>query len=405
MQHLIAPVIVFVVLLHAAAPELIADERAKVVVTDSEGRVNSGLLTDLRAGQLTLKGSEQLRLMSKNLISLKFSNRSSIFAATGPLLVLAGGDIVALIPDRIDAEWLTARWAHFPAWPAVKIPIEMVRALLLNRPAGAAGAASLFGQVLDYRESQDLVILINGDTFAGELAALDEKQLHLKTPQGKSAIERSGIEAVILNPALASSEALKGEGALVSLTDGSRLRAFEMKLIALERLTMRTLFGAELSIPLSAVESLRFLGGSAVYLSDLTPVEYKFEPYLALDWPLRVDHNVTGGLLKLRGVEFPKGLGVHSKSSVTYRLDGKFRRFRAVIGIDDDAAGAGSAEFEVLLDGKSIYRSGVLTGTSPAAAIERLDVSGARLMTLRVDYATLADIQDHADWCEAVLIK
>jgi hypothetical protein len=110
-------------------------------------------------------------------------------------------------------------------------------------------------------------------------------------------------------------------------------------------------------------------------------------------------------LLKLRGVEFPKGLGVHSKSSVTYRLDGKFRRFRAVIGIDDDAAGAGSAEFEVLLDGKSIYRSGVLTGTSPAAAIERLDVSGARLMTLRVDYATLADIQDHADWCEAVLIK
>jgi hypothetical protein len=354
---------------------------------------------------LSLKGVEQLRLTLKNLISLKFGDRSSILAATDPLLVLAGGDILVMIPERIDTETLTARWAHFPAWPAVKIPIEMVRAVLLNRPAGAAAAASLFAQVLDYRESQDSVILINGDTFAGELAALDDKQLHLKTPQAKSAIERAGIEAVILNPALASSEALKGEGALVSLTDGSRLRAFELKLVSLERLTMRTLFGAELSIPLSAVESLRFLGGSAVYLSDLAPVEYKFEPYLTLDWPLRADHNVTGSLLKLRGVEYPKGLGVHSKSSMTYRLDGKFRRFRAVIGIDDDAAGAGSAEFEILLDGKSVYRSGVLTGTSPAAAIERLDVSGAKLMTLRVDYATLGDIQDHADWCEAVLIK
>ena len=25
-------------------------------------------------------------------------------------------------------------------------------------------------------------------------------------------------------------------------------------------------------------------------------------------------------------------------------------------------------------------------------------------MTLRVDYATLGDIEDHADWCEAVLV-
>jgi hypothetical protein len=283
--------------------------------------------------------------------------------------------------------------------------MEAVRAVLFDRPAGEAAAARLFAQVLDYRESHDSVILLNGDTFAGELASLDEKQLHLTTPQGKSAIERSGVEALILNPALATSEALKGEGVLVSLIDGSRFRALDLKLVALERLTMRTLFGAEFSIPLAAVESLRFLGGSAVYLSDLTPVEYKFEPFLALSWPLRTDTSVTGGFLKLRGVEYPKGLGVHSKSSVTYRLDGKYRRFRAVIGIDDDAGGAGSAEFEVLLDGKSAYRSGVLTGTSPAVAIERLDVSGARLMTLRVDYATLGDIQDHADWCEAVLIR
>jgi hypothetical protein len=353
---------------------------------------------------LTLQGTEQLKLTQRSLVSLKFSDRSSNFAATDPLVVLAAGDILALSPEKMDAESLTARWARFPAWPAAKIPIELVRAVLFNRPAGNAGAR-LFGQVLDYRESHDSVILLNGDMFAGELAGLDDRQLHLKAPQGTSAIERAGIEAVMLNPALASAEALKGEGALVSLIDGSRFRAVDLKLAAIERLTMRTLFGAELSIPLTAVESLRFLGGSAVYLSDLTPVEYKLEPFLSLEWPLRADTSVTGGFLKLRGVEFPKGLGVHSKSDVTYRLDRKFRRFHAVIGIDDDAGGAGSAVFEVLLDGKSAYRSGVLTGTSPAAVIERLDVSGANLMTLRVDYATLGDIQDHADWCEAVLIK
>jgi hypothetical protein len=90
---------------------------------------------------------------------------------------------------------------------------------------------------------------------------------------------------------------------------------------------------------------------------------------------------------------------------VTYRLDGKYRRFRATLGIDDAAAGQGSVTFEVLVDGTSVFRSDVLTGTSPAVALERIDLAGAKLLTLRVDYATDADIGDHADWCDALLVR
>src|SRR5258708_8882112 len=114
MHHFIASVVIFMVLINAATTTLIADERAKVVVTDSEGRAHSGLLTELRAGQLTLKGAEQLRLATKNLVSLKFSDRSSNFAAVDPLVILPGRDILALSPEKIDAESLTARWARFP---------------------------------------------------------------------------------------------------------------------------------------------------------------------------------------------------------------------------------------------------------------------------------------------------
>jgi hypothetical protein len=399
--------VLFIAWLSGAAPTASADERAarQAVVTDSDGRAYSGLLTDLRAGQLTLKGTEQRRMALKSLVALRYPEKTSMVASADPLLLLAGGDVLVLSVEKMDAETLTARWARFPEWPAIKIPVETVRALLLNRPAGAVDSSRLFSQALDYREPHDSVLLLNGDVVTGEIAGLDEKQLQLESPQGKSAIGRPGIAAVLLNPALLNGETLKGEGALVSLIDGSRFRAHDLKLVGLERLTLRALFGAELSIPLSAVESLRFLGGAIVYLSDLTPVEYRFEPFLSLDWPLRADRNVTGGPLRLRGVEFPKGLGVHSRSTVTYRLDGKFRRFHAMIGIDDDTAGAGSATFEVLLDGKTVYRSGILTGTSPAADIERLDISGGRLMSLRVDYATQGDIQDHANWCEAVLIR
>jgi len=73
-------------------------------------------------------------------------------------------------------------------------------------------------------------------------------------------------------------------------------RARELKFGALDRLTLRTLFGVELETPSGAVESLRFLGGSATYLSDLAPDEYKFEPYFELDWPLRNDRKRVRGI-------------------------------------------------------------------------------------------------------------
>jgi hypothetical protein len=390
------------------APGLVAADESStrsVVVTDFNGKVRSGTLNELAAGQLTLGMIDHVRLKTKNLLSLKFKERTSALAPGDPLVILAGGDLLVLRPESIDDEWLIGRWPRFPTWPPVKLPLETVRAVIFERPDDPAARAQLVNRTFDYNEPQDAVILTNGDMLAGELAGLDDKRLTLTTSLGKSPIERSGIRALIFNPTLTTSETLKGEGALVALVDGSRFRVRDVKFGSLDRLVVQTLFGVELDFPLTGLESLRFLGGCATYLSDLAPAEYKFEPYLDLDWPLRRDRSVAGGLLSLRGVEYPKGLGVHSKSTITYRLDGKYRWFRATIGIDDDAAGKGSATFEVLADDRILYKSDVLTGTSPAAALERLDVTGARNLTLRVGYATLGDIQDHADWCDAVLVK
>jgi hypothetical protein len=354
---------------------------------------------------LTLGNIEQVRLKTRNLVSLKIKDRSSAFAPGDPLVILAGGDILALRPEAIDDESMTARWVRFPSWPALKLPLEAVRGLILHRPTGGQAGARLLNQLLDYRDPQDTIVMANGDTLSGEFAGLDEKRLVLETPLGKSPIDRGGIRAVNFNPTLTNTESLKGEGALLSLIDGSRFRVRDLAFGPLDRLTLRTLFGIELELPLSAIESMRFLGGCATYLSDLAPAEYKFEPFLKLDWPLRTDRNVSGGFLTLRGAEYPKGLGVHSRSSVTYRLDGKFRWLHAIVGIDDDTTGKGSVVFEVLADGKRTYKSDVLTGTSAPVPLERLDVSAVKILTLRVDYATQGDIQDHANWCDAVLIR
>lgn len=398
----------FLALLIALAPSQLtaADPAGRTAsLIDSEGKVHSGPLVALSVGQLTLGTTEPLKFKTKNLISLKFKDRSSAIGPGVPLVILGRSEILALHPDAVDDESVTGTWARFSEWPAVKIPLENVRGIILTRPAGATLGPRLLNRIFDYDAAQDAVLLGNGDTLAGEFGSLNEQSLALETPFGKSAINRPGVQAIVFNATLAGETQLRGEGALLSLVDGSRFIVRDVKLAEADRLSVRAQFGAHLEIPLTAVDSLRFLGGCAEYLSDLPPAEYKFEPYFELDWPLVRDRSVSGSFLMLRGVEYPKGLGLHSRSTVTWRLDGKYRRLRATLGIDDAAGGKGSAVFEVLLDGKPAFRSDVLTGTSPAAALERIDLTGVKLLTLRVDYATEGDIGDHADWCDAVLVK
>ena len=126
-----------------------ADDGAgrNVVVTDYEGRTRTGVLAELGAGQLALGNIDQVRLKTRNLVSLKIKDRTSTIAATDPLVILSGGDILALRPEVIDEESLTARWGgRFPTWPAVKLPLETVRSLILSRPPDAAAGARLLNQ-------------------------------------------------------------------------------------------------------------------------------------------------------------------------------------------------------------------------------------------------------------------
>lgn len=396
---------ILVVVAPAVASAQDAAALRSVQVTDAEGKIRSGLLTELGPGQLSVGTTDAIKLKTKNLVLLKFKDRSANLVPTDPLVVLSGGEVLAVHPATINDESLVGRWARDPEIPAIKVPLESVRGVVFDRPAHAGAFARLLDLMLDGHESHDAVILNNGDVLAGEFSGLDAAEVVLTTPAGKSNIERRGVRAIVFNPTLTNNESLRGEGALVSLTDGSRFRARDLKFVPPDQISLHPQFGGILSIPLAAVESLRFLGGCATYLSDVNPADYKFEPFFELDWPLRRDRSVAGGFLKLGGAEFLKGLGVHSRSTVTYRLDGKFRRFQATIGIDSVAAGKGSVIFEVMLDGKVAFKSDVLTGANPPVSIGQVNLSGVKSLSLRVDYAGDGDILDHADWCDALVVK
>ena len=151
--------------------------------------------------------------------------------------------------------------------------------------------------------------------------------------------------------------------------------------------------------------SIRCLGGRAVYLSDLKPASYQHQPYLAGEWELKPDRNVLGEPLRLDGQEYPKGLGMHSQSIVSYDLNGKFQTFRATAGVDDAAQTGGSVVFAVEVDGKPVFQSEPQTAKQPALQLPPIPLAGAKRLTLRVEFGEFGDVLDYADWCDAVLIR
>lgn len=109
-----------------------------------------------------------------------------------------------------------------------------------------------------------------------------------------------------------------------------------------------------------------------------------------------------GRPLTIRRQTFAKGLGVHARSEIVYYLGGKAAKFTAVVGVDDEAR-AGSVVFQVWGDGRKLYDSGVLKGSSAPQQVE-VDVRGAAELKLVVTDAGDGINYDHADWADARVV-
>ena len=106
-----------------------------------------------------------------------------------------------------------------------------------------------------------------------------------------------------------------------------------------------------------------------------------------------------GAPLKLDGKTYAKGLALHARTEVGFRLPGKFRRFKALVGIDDSVRAAGDLQLEIRGDNKMLWE-GRITGTEAARPLD-LDIAGVKRIEILVDFGADLDIADVVDLCEA----
>lgn len=139
----------------------------------------------------------------------------------------------------------------------------------------------------------------------------------------------------------------------------------------------------------------------SLYLADLKPVSVK------QGWgQMRLNKSVDGNALRIGDETFSRGIGTHAVSEIVYDLIGlSARRFVALVGIDREIGEPqGSCAFQVFVDGKRRFDSGVLTLADGVLGVD-VDVTGAKQIRLVVTDGGDGINYDHADWAEAGFVK
>ena len=332
------------------------------------------------------------------------------------LVLLRNGDVVVGTVAEGTKSSVTAQSLSLGK---VEIKFDSIQAIEFVQKSGAGAESEmpreLAPELLEPPKDQDVALLLNGDRLPGVLNGISKDRIQFNCALGDIALPFEKLLGVALAP---GPKMKPPEGLLAHVvgTDGSSISGSIQQTDA-KLLRLNAVLGTAAEIPLDKVASIAFRNGRAIYLSDLEPVKVTEEPFVRDPrqtigedywWHYRRDRNVSGGVIRLGRQTFLKGMGVHSRCELTYKLDKAYSRFISTIGVDDETGGRGSVAFRVLADGKPLYparpEDSTMAGKDAPRRVD-VDVSGASELTLGVDFANQMHIFGRADWAGARLIK
>jgi hypothetical protein len=344
------------------------------------------------------------------ILTLRRLERPSPPYPAGEQVILASGDRLPAQVLRLTGDRLRIR-ADLGHEHALALPLSAVSVIWLAPPDGTDYPDRLRRRLAAGRRRRDLVLLRNGDVVEGLLTGLErDGPVRVERNKKEVRVDFRKVAALALGIDQVRPPRKAEAGARLVLANGARLTLAAPRPNG-SRLT-GTVAGAEASVPLERVQRLDLSRGRVVYLSDLKPRKYEPTAFLGtVRWPLVRDGSVvdgtdTGGDLRLGGGTYEKGLGMHSPCRVTFDLGGGYRRFEALVGLDDVTGRSGQVRLGVLVDGQAreLGWDGELTWEAGPRSV-RVNVERARELTLAVEWGRYADVQGHVNWVDARLVK
>jgi hypothetical protein len=290
----------------------------------------------------------------------------------------------------------------------VELPFQALDALRFPSPGRGGTCEKRLAAICASppREKDALLLWHDGELVRvdGFVQTLDATALRFAMGEKERRIVRARIVGVVFARSGEPPEPARGCGAIrATLKDSDHIAGW---IVGLEwgLLTVRTPAGPVFSLPLSSIARLELGSDRVKYLSDTVPTSVKETPFFNLNWPHRMDQSVGGRPMRLAGKTYAKGIGMHARCRLTFAVPPGFRKFIALIGIDDETRKKGNAVFRVYLDRKmALEVLGVRGGEKPR--LVELDLGDAASITLEVDSGEEMDVGDHADWAEARIVK
>jgi len=394
-------VMLFATLLVAAGPA--------IEVRTLDGRTLAGDLSGLDAAELTVAAAEgETAVPVESLLSLspKDPPPAPERAPDVRIELVDGSRLAAAEFTVSDGE------AGVVLVDGLEVKVPVARVANVRFGDASTETAEAWSRLLATRATDDLLVVGRAgalDYHKGIVREVTEELVQFEFEGDLLPVKRTKVHGLIYYrpPAGSLPEAV----CRIVDASGSRWQACTLSLD--EQLRWETPGGLSLARPLGSIRKIDFSQGKIVYLTELEPELLEFTPFFgtAKELPViaeffgpRTNKSLSGGPLKLGERVYENGLALHSRTEITYRLPGRFRRFKATAGIDDAVRPHGHVRLVIRSD-ENVLLEETLTGEDEQPLAIDLDLNGARRLSILADFGDKTDIADHLDLCEARIIK
>jgi hypothetical protein len=373
-----------------------------------DGQTLVGPLVQLTAERLTIDAAGGRKsLETERLVSIAAQQKSvAARAGSGIVVELTDGSII--LAQQYVAQAAKAK-ISLADGQVLETPTSMVRTVQWQPPTAALTAE--WTRLLGMNADSDLLVVRKDqslDYHKGVLHDVTEDAVRFELDGEVLPVKRSKIHGIAYRHGASPS----WPPAICRITDAAGSLWLVRSLSLTEKLQWTTPAGLNVAQPMGQIVQIDFSGGKIVYLSDLKPESARWTPYFGTGKPLaaveqfyapRYDHNFDGGPLLLSGTPYRKGLSLHSRTEIVYRLPGPFSRFHAVAGIDDAVRPSGKTRLIVRGDGNMLLDT-VIAGSETPRNIE-FSLAGVRRLTIVVDFADSLSTGNDLLLCNARLSK
>lgn len=388
---------------------LLATSPPEVEVRTLDGLAVVGTIAEWNADRITIEtaeGRNSLDIAELERLSLKGSTPASGESRVCVELV-DGSSLLGVEFTVSDGRARLVR-ADGP----LEIPAREITAVRLQPRLDAV--ADEWSRIVKEEVDSDLLVVRKGDSinyYRGVLLDVTEEVVHFELDGEVLPVKRSKVHGLVLyRPA---GRELPSAAFWMTDATGSRwaVRSITLGDDALH-IAWTTPTGLAQSLPLGSVVEVDFSSGKIVYLSDMKPESVRWTPYFGMEKELpsrarffepRDNQSLEASPLELGGQQYQKGLALHSRARLVYRLAGQFRRFEAIVGIDDRVRPQGNVKLVVRGDDAVLLETTV-TGSDPPRHVN-LDVTGVRRLVILADFGEDLDMADHLNLCEARVVK